>query len=132
MIETKTKQTVESKLQEEIEAMRFKLQEGKRTKEEFTSVIGGVVLGQPLSKDQIESLADAMYPLFKPVELDGKTLVLEIPIEGTIPDEMLMKYCAYIDLLKGMGAKGAIFVPKGCKAAELSDRDLERFGLRRI
>jgi len=132
MVESETKQSVQEDLHQEIKTLREKLVEGKRTKEELVGVLEKVVLNSPLSKDQIEGLSDALYPLFKPVELEGKTVVVEIPIDGKIPDDLLQRYCAYIDFLQGMGAKNAVFIQRGAKLESLSDRELERHGLRRI
>jgi hypothetical protein len=133
MVESETKQTIEETLHEEIKTLRQKLTEGKRTLEEFQGVIKNVVLKTPLNEEQIDELAYALYPLFKPVDLDGKTVVLEIPFYGEkIPDDKLVRYCAYIEFLKGMGAKQAIFIEKMSKLHVLSERELERFGLKKI
>lgn len=133
MVESESKQTVEETLHEEIKTLRERLTEGKRTVEEFTGVIKNAVLTEALTETQVEELAHALYPLFKPVELDGKTVVLEIPFHGAkIPDDLLVRYCAYIEFLKGMGARSAVFIEKGSKFTALSDRELERFGLKRI
>lgn len=105
---------------------------GRRTKEEFLQVLTKAVIDRPLAHDQIDQLADALYPLFKPVELDGRTVVVEIPLSGRVSDELMERYCSYIDLLKDMGAKSAIFIEKGARLESLSDRELERYGLRRI
>jgi hypothetical protein len=104
----------------------------EKTKEELRGTLIHAVLNLPLSGSQVEDLVEALYPLFKPVDLDGKTVILELASSGKVPDEVMMRYCAYIDFLKSMGAKSAVFVEKGTKVETLTDRELERFGLRRL
>lgn len=102
------------------------------TKDDLRSLVDGVVLEPKLTLAQVESLVHQLYGMFNSVDIVGKTVVIEIPIPGgKIPDDMLMKYCAYIDLLKGYGAKNAVFLEKGAKLTALSDRELEGFGLQR-
>jgi len=133
MVESENKQTLEETLHEEIKTLREKLTEGKRTIEEFQGVLKNVVLKEPLTETQLDELSYALFPLFKPVELDHKTVVLEIPFNGAkIPDDLMIRYCAYINFLIGMGAKSGVFIEKGAKLTTLSDRELERFGLKRI
>ena len=112
-----------------MQRLEEKLIDTRRTRSEIYGVIERVVLDQSLLKEQIEGLADALYSLLKPVELDGKTIVIEIPIEGKIPDDLLQRYCAYINFLQDMGAKNAIFIQRGAKLEALTDKELERHGL---
>jgi hypothetical protein len=120
-------------LHEEISRLRQMLQEGKRTQEEFRGIVSHAALKQALTEEQIDQLTDALYPLFKSIEIDGKTIVLEIPMPYGSPDPgMMERYCTYIDFLRGMGAKNAVFVERGVKLDSLSDKQLERFGLKTI
>lgn len=138
MLESETKQSVQEDLHQEIKTLREILASSKqvqevRTRDEFKGMLENAVLTTSLQKDQIEGLTDALYPLFRLVDFEGKTVVLEIPAEnGKIPDELRDKYSAYIGFLLTMGAKSAVFIEKGIKLDTLSDNELEKFGLRRI
>lgn len=102
------------------------------TKDGLRQLIQSAVLSDPLGSEQVDGLTEQLYCMFNAVDVVDKTVVIEIPIPGgKIPDDMLMKYCAYIDLLKGYGARNAVFLAKGASLATLSDRELEGFGLQR-
>jgi hypothetical protein len=114
------------------EIQRLKDEKTKVTKEQIQGVIEHIHFETSLTKEQIELITNAVYPLLKGLDIVNKTLVFEIPMNGTIPDDLLQRYCAYVDYLKQMGAKNVVFISKESKLESLSDRDLERSGLRRI
>lgn len=138
-MEVETKPTHEEEIYSEVKHLRAELQKLKEefsvqtvTREKIKEVVGCAHLDTRLDQEQVEQLTDALYPLLKGLDITNKTLVFEIPMNGTIPDDLLQRYCAYVDLLKLMGAKQVVFVSKETKLECLSDKDLERYGLRRI
>lgn len=119
---------------QEIRALRERIEELSKpmSLEETAALIAGVVMEQPLTLSQVAELARAIRPIVSPAAIKDKVLLFEIPMVGTIDADMMQRYCAYVDFLKGMGAKGAIFVPAGVKVSELTDEELARSGLKRI
>lgn len=103
------------------------------SKHTFAGIVANTPLSEPLSEAQQAELTEALYPLFRASDLTNKTVVLEIPMpEGKASEELMPRYCAYIDFLRGMGAKNAIFIEKGTSLSVLSGEELARFGLRSI
>lgn len=138
-MEVETKPPQDEEVYSEINYLRAEIQRLKEesalqtvTTAQIQGVIDKIHLETPLTKEQVESITDAVYPLLKGLDIANKTLVFEIPMNGTIPDDLLQRYCAYVDYLKDMGAKNVVFIGKGTKLESLTDRELERYGLRRI
>lgn len=71
-----------------------------------------------LTDEQVDSLTDLLSPVFTPVDFFGKTLMIQIDMNGQPPDALNRLY-AYGDWLRHMGAKNVIFLPKGSDVSVL-------------
>lgn len=125
--------------QDEIDFYRKKLQEMEEAKpkkrEDFYWLLRKIQVGSEpkgLPEECIDALVDALYPIFHPVDLVGKTVVVNIPMDGALPPGIMQKYYAYADFIKSMGAASVIFLQKGSELTALSDEQLKALGLRRL
>jgi hypothetical protein len=126
---------VTEELHGELRTLRDKLSEltAKRpqNKEHLKSVLFGVSKICNLSDEVIDAMTEFLYPVFSGIDIKGKTLVINVPMAGQIPEDTIFRYYAYADTLKGIGAASVIFLPEGAVLTQLSDDELEKKGLRR-
>jgi len=59
-------------------------------------------------------VAELLYPLFGPVDFQGKSLMIKIPTDN-LPSDGINRLYAYADWLRHLGAKNVVFLPKGAE-----------------
>lgn len=74
-----------------------------------------------LDSETLDCLVRQLYPVFEPVDFEGKSLFIKVNSSPHSPD-VLDRFYAYADLLRNMGAKNVVFLPM---EAEVSVHELD-------